>query len=93
MPLPELDVEKIVSDWKGALDEGKVKLSKKKDPEIRNLENSLQQTLGTKVDIKAKGQGQEKLTLNISALKPGLYFVQILSADGQTKIYKELVVQ
>ena len=49
--------------------------------------------LGQAISAEAKGLGQEKLTLNISALKPGLYFVQILSADGQTKIYKELVVQ
>ena len=49
--------------------------------------------LGQSISAEAKGVGQEKLTLNISALKPGLYFVQILSADGQTKIYKELVVQ
>ena len=49
--------------------------------------------LGQAISAEAKGQGQEKLTLNISALKPGMYFVQILSADGQTKIYKELVVQ
>ena len=49
--------------------------------------------LGQTISAEAKGQGQEKLTLNVSALKPGLYFVQILSADGFTKIYKELVVQ
>ena len=49
--------------------------------------------LGQAVSVEAKGLGQEKLTLNISALTPGLYFVQILSADGQTQIYKELVVQ
>ena len=49
--------------------------------------------LGQTISAEAKGQGQEKLTLNISGLKPGLYFVQILSADGLTKIYKELVVQ
>jgi Secretion system C-terminal sorting domain/Lamin Tail Domain len=49
--------------------------------------------LGQRISAQAKGQGQEKLQLNISALKPGLYFVQILSADGQTKIYKELVVE
>ena len=49
--------------------------------------------LGQRISAEAKGQGQEKLLLNISTLKPGLYFVQILSADGQIKIYKELVVQ
>ena len=48
---------------------------------------------GQRISTEAKGQGQEKLIPNISALKPGLYFVQILSADGQTKIYKEPVVQ
>ena len=49
--------------------------------------------LGQRIGAQAKGQGQEKITLDISGLKPGLYFVQILGADGQTKIYKELVVQ
>jgi hypothetical protein len=49
--------------------------------------------LGQRIGAQAKGQGQENIQLNISALKPGLYFVQILSADGQTKIYKELVVE
>ena len=48
---------------------------------------------GQRISAEAKGQSQGKLILNISALKPGLYFVQILSADGQTKIYRELVVQ
>ncbi|WP_210521094.1 T9SS type A sorting domain-containing protein [Hymenobacter terricola] len=50
-------------------------------------------SLGQRISAEAKGQGQEKLTLDISGLKAGLYFVQILSADGQTKTYKELVVQ
>ena len=50
-------------------------------------------SLGQRISAEAKGLGQEKLTLDVSGLKAGLYFVQILSADGQTKIYKELVVQ
>lgn len=50
-------------------------------------------SLGQRISAEAKGAGQEKLTLNISGLKAGLYFVQIVSADGQSKIYKELVVQ
>ena len=54
---------------------------------------TLLNNLGQTISAEAKGTGQEKLQLNISALKPGLYFVQVLSADGQTKIYKELVVQ
>ncbi|MBD2722441.1 T9SS type A sorting domain-containing protein [Hymenobacter armeniacus] len=49
--------------------------------------------LGQRISAQAKGAGQESLKLDVSALKPGLYFVQIVSADGQTKIYKELVVQ
>jgi Secretion system C-terminal sorting domain/Lamin Tail Domain len=50
-------------------------------------------SLGQRISAQGKGLGQEKLLLDISGLKPGLYFVQILSADGATKIYKELVVQ
>ena len=49
--------------------------------------------LGQRISAQGKGQGQEKLILDISGLKAGLYFVQIVSTDGATKIYKELVVQ
>lgn len=52
------EVEKIVSDWKNAISSGKVKTSKRKDPEIHLLEDSLQKILGTKVEIRAKGQGE-----------------------------------
>ena len=54
-----------------------------------NVRNSL----GQNISAQAKGQGQEKLTLDVSSLKAGLYFVEIYSADGQTKIYKPLMVQ
>ncbi len=50
-------------------------------------------SLGQRISAQAKGQGQEKLQLDVSSLKAGLYFVQIVSADGQMRIYKELVVQ
>jgi hypothetical protein len=49
--------------------------------------------LGQRIVAQPKGVGQEKVTLDVSNLKAGLYFVQIISADGQIKIYKELVVQ
>lgn len=51
------DVEKIVSDWKGALSSGQVITSARKEPEVRELENSLQQILGTKVQIQSSGKG------------------------------------
>ncbi|GAB3577895.1 T9SS type A sorting domain-containing protein [Hymenobacter daeguensis] len=54
---------------------------------------SVRNSLGQNISAQAKGQGQEKLTLDVSTLKPGLYFVEIYSADGQTKIYKTLMVQ
>ena len=37
--------------------------------------------------------GAQRVTLNIAGLKAGLYFVQFVSADGQSKIYKTLQVQ
>lgn len=48
--------------------------------------------LGQSISAEARGQGQEKLPLDVSALKPSRYFVQILSAKIQPKIYRELVV-
>ena len=53
------DVEKIVSDWKGAISSGRVSTNRK-DPEIRQIEESLQQALGTKVEVRARGQGPEQ---------------------------------
>jgi len=53
------ELEKIVSDWKGAIKSGKVKLAPRKDPEVRRLEETLQKFLGTKVEIRAKGKGQK----------------------------------
>ena len=52
------DVEKIVSDWKGAFHDGKIKVRLRKDPEIRQAEESLQKFLGTKVQITARGKGE-----------------------------------
>jgi len=49
--------------------------------------------LGQRITAQGKGTGQEKITLDVSGLKAGLYFVQIISADGQMRIFKELVVQ
>ncbi len=49
--------------------------------------------LGQRISAQGKGQGQEKLTLDISGLKAGLYFVQVIGTDGQTKVFKELVVE
>ncbi|MDO7845615.1 T9SS type A sorting domain-containing protein [Hymenobacter sp. M29] len=62
-----------------------------KDAKVGSI--TVMNNLGQRIGAQAKGAGQEKLTLDVSSLKPGLYFVQIWSADGQTKIYKELVVQ
>ncbi len=53
------DVEKIVSDWKGALDSGQVSVALRKDPEVRQLEDDLQRTLGTRVEITSRGKGAE----------------------------------
>lgn len=62
-----------------------------KDAKVASV--TVMNNLGQRISAQAKGQGQEKLILDISRLKAGLYFVQIVSTDGQTKIYKELVVQ
>lgn len=50
------EVEKIVSDWKDAMAKGEVKRLQRKAPEIRQLEETLQKILGTKVEISAKGK-------------------------------------
>ncbi|MFH1283868.1 MAG: ParB/RepB/Spo0J family partition protein [bacterium] len=51
------EVEKFVADWKQAITSKKVKIGKKKNPEVRNLEEMLQRHLGTKIEIKNKKRG------------------------------------
>lgn len=51
------DIERIVAELKGGGSK-KAKALERKDPEIRELEKRMQQTLGTKVQIKASGKGK-----------------------------------
>ena len=62
-----------------------------KDAKVRSI--VVLNDLGQRISPEAEGQGQEKLLLDVSGVKAGVYFVQILSDDGQTKIQKELVIQ
>lgn len=50
-------------------------------------------TLGQSIKAQPRGLSNETITLDVSSLKAGLYFVQFVSADGLTKLYKELVVK
>ena len=49
--------------------------------------------LGQTISVQPRGLATEKVQLDVSKLRSGLYFVQCLSADGQLKIYKELMVK
>lgn len=53
------DVEKMVSDWKEAIEHGRVSVSPKKDPQVRELEVGLQRALGTKVEVTSRGKGAD----------------------------------
>ncbi|MET4107477.1 T9SS type A sorting domain-containing protein [Hymenobacter sp. UYP22] len=50
-------------------------------------------SLGQRITAQPRGLSEEILTLNVSGLTPGLYFVQFVSQDGQLKVYKELMVK
>jgi len=50
------EIEKIVSDWQGAISAKKVHIGKKKAPEIKIIEDNLQRVLGRKVEIDSKGK-------------------------------------
>ncbi len=53
------ETEKMVSDWKEAIGSGRVKLKPKKDPEVREIEEGLQKSLGTKVEIQTRGKDKK----------------------------------
>ncbi|RSK31660.1 T9SS type A sorting domain-containing protein [Hymenobacter metallilatus] len=49
--------------------------------------------LGQTITAQPRGLNEETVSLDISRLTPGLYFVQFISQDGQLKVYKELMVK
>lgn len=50
------EVEKIVLGWQSALDTGRVKTAKRKNPDVRHLEEDLQKALGRRVEIMSRGK-------------------------------------
>ncbi len=50
------EVEKLVLDWQSASSEGRVKTARRKNPDVRHLEEELQRTLGRKVEIQGRGK-------------------------------------
>ena len=50
------DVEKIVSDWSGALRAGRVRRARHKDPDVKSVEETLQRALGRQVVIQGRGK-------------------------------------
>ncbi|QIX60314.1 T9SS type A sorting domain-containing protein [Hymenobacter sp. BT18] len=49
--------------------------------------------LGQRISVQPRNQADANLTLDVSKLKAGLYFVQCTSTDGQITVYKELVIK
>jgi ParB family chromosome partitioning protein len=50
------EIERIVSDWSSAISEGRVRRARRKDPDVRSVEENLQRTLGRQVLIQGKGR-------------------------------------
>ncbi|MDX5348154.1 MAG: T9SS type A sorting domain-containing protein, partial [Hymenobacteraceae bacterium] len=65
-----------------------IKLENVKDSAL-NILNSV----GQSISAVPAGFDNEIVQVNTSNLKPGLYFIQVVSADKQMVIYKELVIQ
>ncbi|MBG8551937.1 T9SS type A sorting domain-containing protein [Hymenobacter guriensis] len=49
--------------------------------------------MGQRISVQPRNQTDVNLTLDVSKLKAGLYFVQCTSTDGQLTVYKELVIK
>lgn len=50
------DVERLVADWASAHAEGRVKAPRRKNPDIRHMEEELQRLLGRRVSVDQKGK-------------------------------------
>ena len=50
------DVERLVADWRSAAASGRVKAARRKNPDVRHMEEELQRSLGRRVSVDAKGK-------------------------------------
>jgi ParB family chromosome partitioning protein len=50
------EVERLVADWAGALRDGRVRVPKRKNPDLRHMEEELQRLLGRRIVLDARGK-------------------------------------
>jgi len=50
------DLEKMTLDWQSAFEGGHAKAPRRKNPEVRRLEEDLQRALGRKVEVQSRGK-------------------------------------
>jgi ParB family chromosome partitioning protein len=62
------DVEKLVLDWKSARGSGRVRTPKRKNPDVRHVEEELQRHLGRRVGIESRGRQKGWVKLEFYSL-------------------------
>jgi ParB family chromosome partitioning protein len=62
------DVERLVADWSSATAGGKVKPSRRKNPDVRHMEEDLQRVLGRRVAVEARGKQKGWVKLEFYSL-------------------------
>jgi ParB family chromosome partitioning protein len=62
------DVERLVADWAGALREGRVRPTPRKNPDVRRLEEELQALLGRRTVIQGRGKSKGWLKLEFYSI-------------------------
>jgi ParB family chromosome partitioning protein len=62
------DVERLVADWRTAAATGRVRPSRRKNPDVRHMEEDLQRALGRRVSVDAKGKQKGWIKLEFYSL-------------------------
>lgn len=79
------DVERIVADWQTATRDGRVRPAKRKNADVRHLEEELQRSLGRRVQIQSQGKSRGWVRLEFYSVDDLQTLIQQLRAPKNTR--------
>jgi ParB family chromosome partitioning protein len=77
------DVERIVGDWASAAASGRARPSRRKNPDVRHMEEELQRVLGRRVAVEQKGKQKGWMKLEFYSIDDLQRLIQLLKAGAR----------
>jgi ParB family chromosome partitioning protein len=82
------EVEKLVADWRTVHGEARVKIPRRKNPDVRHVEEDLQRLLGRRVTVDTRGRQKGWVKLEFYSIDDLQRLIQILKTGAAKKDHK-----